>query len=169
MGLPDLPDGWTRYKVKSKFGAGRDFTVLDWETEKQVFLVDGKIGARPKAEVQDAGGAVIYKIKGSMLGIPKHITISDAAGNDFASLRAKAFSIIKDKMKLELASGGTWDLEGSFREKDYKVSSEGQRVAQITQKWVTVRDTYTLDVGPGTDPGLALALLWAVDRWTERD
>jgi uncharacterized protein YxjI len=169
MGLPDLPDGWSRFKVKSKFGAGRDFAVLDWTTEEQRFLVDGKIGARPKAEVQDASGKVVYKIRGSMLGIPKHITITDAAGTEIASLRAKAFSIIKDKMTLSLASGGSWELEGSFREKDYKVSAGGQRVAQITQKWVTIRDTYTLDVSPGTDPGLALALLWAVDRWTERD
>jgi uncharacterized protein YxjI len=42
-------------------------------------------------------------------------------------------------------------------------------MVQITQKWVTVRDAYTLDVADGVDPGLALAVLWAVDRWVERD
>ena len=38
---------------------------------------------------------------------------------------------------------------------------------QITQKWGTIRDAYTLDVADGIDPGLALAVLWAVDGWVE--
>ncbi|BDZ41884.1 hypothetical protein GCM10025865_11830 [Paraoerskovia sediminicola] len=45
----------------------------------------------------------------------------------------------------------------------------GRRIVEITQKWVTVRDKYTVDVAPGTNPGFALALMWAVDRWVERD
>jgi len=49
------------------------------------------------------------------------------------------------------------------------VSAGGRPAVQITQKWVTVRDTYTLDVAEGVDVGLALAILWAVDRWVERD
>ena len=42
-------------------------------------------------------------------------------------------------------------------------------VVRITQKWVTVRDKYTVDVADGADPGLAFAIVWAVDRWVERD
>ena len=40
---------------------------------------------------------------------------------------------------------------------------------QINQKWVTIRDTYNLEVADGVDPGLALAVLWSVDRWVEKD
>jgi uncharacterized protein YxjI len=34
---------------------------------------------------------------------------------------------------------------------------------------VAIRDSYTVDVADGTDVGLALAVVWAVDRWVERD
>jgi hypothetical protein len=34
---------------------------------------------------------------------------------------------------------------------------------------VTIRDSYTLDVREGIDPALALAIVWAVDRWVEKD
>ncbi len=54
MALPPPPAGWNRYLVKSKFGAGRDFAVLDPGTEDQQFFVDGKMGARPKAEIRTA-------------------------------------------------------------------------------------------------------------------
>jgi hypothetical protein len=32
-----------------------------------------------------------------------------------------------------------------------------------------IKDTYGLDVADGIDPGLALAVLWSVDRWVEQD
>jgi uncharacterized protein YxjI len=54
-------------------------------------------------------------------------------------------------------------------EKNYSVSAGGRLVVAITQKRVSIRDAYTLDVVDGVDPGLALAMLWAVDRWVERD
>jgi uncharacterized protein YxjI len=112
---------------------------------------------------------VVYRVKGTTIAIPKHMTISAADGTEIASLRAKAFSMIKDKMTLEVASGDPWTLEGSFLEKNYSVAQAGKPIVQITQKWATIRDSCTLDVADGTDVGLALAILWAVDRWVERD
>ena len=169
MALPPPPAGWTRYMVKSTFGAGRDFAVLDPDTEDQRFFVDGKMGTRPKAEIRDRSDDVVYRVRGRLLGIPKQMAISDASGTEVASLKAQMFSPIKSRMTLTLGDGRTWELEGSFVEKEYAIASEGRPVVQITQKWVTVRDAYTLDVADGIDPGLALAVLWAVDRWVERD
>ena len=169
MAIPPPPAGWNRYLVKSVFGAGRDFKVLDPTTEAQLYFVDGKMGTRPKAEIKDASDALLYRVRGTLFGIPKHITVYDANGNDVADLRAKFFSPIKDVITVTLPDGDDWRLEGSFIEKNYSVTVAGQPAVQITQKWVTVRDTYTLDVREGIDPGLALAVLWAVDRWVERD
>jgi uncharacterized protein YxjI len=169
MALPPPPDGWTRFLVKSKFGAGRDFAVLDPTTEQQRYFVDGKLGARPKAEVRAGSDEVVYQVRGALLGFSRHMTITDARGTEVASLKAKFFSPVKSRMTLEVASGEPWELEGSFIEKNYSVTVAGRPVVEITQKWVTIRDAYTLDVAEGTDPGLALAVLWAVDRWVERD
>jgi uncharacterized protein YxjI len=168
MAVPPAPAGWTRFLVKSKFGAGRDFIVSDPQTEEQRYYVDGKLGLRPHAEIAGGEGA-LYRVRGSLLGIPKRMTITDASGAEITSLKAQMFSPIKSRMTLNMASGEAWMLEGSFIEKNYTVSSAERPIAQISQKWVTIRDTYTLDVAEGIDPGLALAVLWAVDRWVERD
>lgn len=71
-------------------------------------------------------------------------------------------------MTITLPPGGQWDLHGSIMERTYSVTSEGRPVLDITQKWVTVRDTFTLDVADGVDPVLALAVLWGVDRFAEQ-
>ena len=90
--IPAGPAGFTRYLMKSKFGAGRDFAVLDPDTEAQLFFVDGKLGPRPKAEVQAGDGSVIYSVQGQLLGIPKKMSITDASGTEVASLKSKKFS-----------------------------------------------------------------------------
>ena len=162
------PAGWSRYVVKSKFGAGRDFAVTDLQGE-QAYFIDGKMGTRPKADIKNATDEVAYRVRGQLLGVPKKMAILDAHDTELASLKAKMFSPIKSKVNMELADGQHWHVEGSLIEKDYSVSSDGAPIIAISQKWVTVRDAYTLDVIDGIDPGLALAVVWAIDRWVERD
>lgn len=169
MPLPPPAPGWSRFLVKSKFGAGRDFIVSDPETEAQRYFVDGKLGPRPSAEITAGGRGPLYRVRGTLLGIPKRMIISDASGAEVATLKSKMFSPIKSQMTLEMASGEPWILEGSLMEKNYAVSSAGRSIVQISQRWMTIKDTYSLDVADGIDPGLALAVLWSVDRWVEQD
>lgn len=169
MTVPTVPSGWTRLLVKSKFAIGRDFRVLDPDTDEQRYLVDGKIvPLAAHAEVQDSFGNVIYRIRSRPFDLAKQMHITDASGDEVATLRAKRFSPIRERMTLTMAAGGTWELEGSFIEKDYTISSAGRTVATISQKWLSIRDTYSVDVSSGTDPGLVLAVLWAVDHWVEQ-
>lgn len=166
--VPPPPAGWTRLLFKSKFGAGRDFTVLD-ESEQQVLFVDGKLGATPRAEVRDAQDRVTYRVTGQFLGIPKRMEITDASGAGVASLRAKMFSPIKSRMTMTMADGSTWDVEGTIMEKNYTISRGGSPIARISQKWMTVRDKYTVEYVSTLDAGLVMAVIWAIDRWVERD
>lgn len=160
------PSGMTRFMVKSKMGVDRDFEALGPDGQR-AWYVDGKFGPRPAAEVQDASGTVTHRLKGRLLGIPKKISVSDADGTEIASIKAK-ISPLKSKMVITLADGGEWLLEGNLIEKDYTVTSGGAVVATISQKFMTIRDAYTLDVADGVHPGLALATLWAVDAFREQ-
>lgn len=169
MSVPASPAGFHRLVMKSKLGLGRDFQVLDPDTQEQRYLVDGKVGPRPQADVLDASGTLLFSVKGQLLGIPKKMAIHDASGAEVAVLKAKAFSMVKDKMDMHMASGDPWHVEGKLIEKDYTVTSGGRDVVRISQKWLTLRDAYTIDVADGVEVGLALAVVWAIDRWVERD
>lgn len=95
--------------------------------------------------------------------------IETPSGAEVASITAKMFSPIKSRMTVHTAKGHDWQLEGSFMEKKYAMRADGRPVATITQKCVTIRDAYTLDVADGEDVWLVRAVLWAVDRWVEKD
>lgn len=168
MALPTPPAGWSRFLVKGKFAAGRDFAVLDPNSERQLYYIDGKLGWRAQAEVKDADGVVVYRVRGNLLGIPKEVTISDGAGNEVAHLKAKLFSPVRSRMTITAASGESWELVGSVLEKEYTVTAGDQPVLTITQKWMSIRDTFALDVAPGVDPGIAMAIMWSVDRFAEQ-
>ena len=165
---PDVAPGWTQLTFKSKFGAGRDFAVFD-QADNQVLFVDGKLGVTPKAEVRDASDQVVYRVKGQFMGIPKKMAVTDALGNVVASLKAKMFSPIKSRMTMTMGDGGTWDIEGTIMEKKYTISSNGAPVARVSQKWMTVRDKYAVEYVSSLDAGLVMAVIWAIDRWVERD
>ena len=112
--------------------------MLDPQTEDQLFFVDGKIGIRPKADVQSADGTVLYQVRGRLLGIPTRMDVTDAGGNQYAHLHAQAFKFVKDKIDVTLATGEEWLLEGDVIEKNYTVNdSAGRHVIQISQKWIT--------------------------------
>lgn len=166
--MDDVAAGWTRYLVKSKLGLGRDFVVLD-QNEAQVFFVDGKAGLPAKADVKDAAGDTVLSVRGALMPIPKRASLVDASGTTVAELKAKAFSPVKTRMTLTRADGAEWQLEGELFEKNYAITANGSPVIAISQKWVAIRNSYTLDVADGTSVALALGLLWTVDRWVERD
>ena len=165
--MQPAPEGMKRFVVKSQFGMGRDFEILD-ENEQRAYFVDGKFGMRPTAEVQDAEGAIVYKIRGHLMGIPKKVTIMDADDNELATIKSKFFSPIKSQMDLETTDGKQWHLEGNLIEKEYSVTSEGRTILNISQKWMTVRDAYTMDVDESVPPALAAAMIWAVDAFREQ-
>ncbi len=161
------PEGMKRFFVVSKYGMGRDFEILG-EDEQRVFFVDGKMGIKPTAEIQDATGAVVMKAEGKLLGIPKRMVITDATGVEIASLKAK-ISPLKSRIEIALPDGSGWLLEGNLMEKDYNVTAaDGRTVLSISQKWMTVRDRYAMDVADGVDPAFAAAVLWTVDAFREQ-
>jgi uncharacterized protein YxjI len=169
MAIPPAPPGWTRFLVRGKLAAlGRDFDVLDPATEEPVFHVDGKWGMRPRAEVRDATGAVRANVRGAATGLKKQLTITDAGGAEVAHLSGRFISPVRNSMTIAVAGGEEWLLQGSIMERTYQVTSGGRRVIDITQQWVKVRDTFTLDVADGVDPTLALAVFWGVDRFAEQ-
>lgn len=101
--MSTAPAGMTQFVVKSRFGLDRDFEALGPDGQRAWF-VDGKVGVRPAAEVQDAAGAVVYRLKGRLMGVPEILTVSDSEGNEVATVKAK-FSPVKSRMVVTLADG----------------------------------------------------------------
>ena len=164
--MQPVAEGVSRFSVKSEFGLGNNLEILD-ENERKVCFVDGKFGIRPFAEVRDASGRIVYKMRGQLMGIPKKVTLLDADDHELATIKAK-LSPVKNEMNLEAADGTNWHLEGDLVEKEYTVTAEGRTIIHIDQKLTMFRDAYLMDVDDSVPLVLAAAFVWAAYSFREQ-
>ena len=115
-----------------------------------------------------------------------HFSISDAHGNEVASIVERKLG--RDKMVIELAGGakvtvkkalvgvrdrfsidvdGGRDLHahGNLVDHEYEIAKDGPggKVAEISKKWFSIRDTYGVEMDADQDPVLILAVTVAID------
>lgn len=169
MPVPPPTAGWNRLLVKSKFSFARDFSAVDPSSGELRYSVKSSLGFRLRAQIRDASGVPLFAATGKVMTITRQITVADARGAHVAHLKDRPLSPLRDKVDISLADGERWLLKGDLMEKNYTVTAaNGEAVIAITQKWVTVLDAYTVDVRQDVEPGLALAIVWALDRWVEQ-
>jgi uncharacterized protein YxjI len=55
-------------------------------------------------------------------------------------------------------------VTGSILDKDFEITAGGEILARISRAWFRIRDTYGVEVEPGQDDVLFLAIAAALDR-----
>jgi uncharacterized protein YxjI len=53
--------------------------------------------------------------------------------------------------------------KGNFVDHEYEIDREGRAVANVSKRWFRVRDTYGVEIQPGEDDALVLAIAVCVD------
>ncbi|GAB3497497.1 LURP-one-related/scramblase family protein [Nocardiopsis coralliicola] len=155
------------------FDIGDDYWVTD-EEGNRVYLVDGKaMRLRTTFELKDTDGNELLRIREKKISVRDQMRI-DRDGDVIATVRERMFNPIKEKLIVELADGGEWEVHGDLLSKEYVISDSNGTVGHISRKWFRMRDTYAVDVNTyrpdiGSDPSLVIAVAVAVDALTGDD
>jgi uncharacterized protein YxjI len=154
-----------RYLVRERlFSIGDDSWVTDERGDK-VFLVDGKaLRLRETFELKDASGAVLATIKKK-----KFLTLTDTMeiehdGAVAATVRKKLFSPLHHRADIEIPGRGELEAVGNIIDKDFEIRDGRQVIAQVSRSWFRIRDTYGVDVAPGENDALIVAIAICLDR-----
>jgi uncharacterized protein YxjI len=153
-----------RYLVREKiFSIGADFWVTD-EQGNQVFLVDGQaLALRQTFELQDRSGAVVATIRKKLWSWRDTMEI-ERDGAVIATVQPAVFSPLQHRSDILLAGGSQMEAVGNFLEKEFEIRYGGTVVAQVSRSWFAMRDTYAVDVPPGQDAALMIAIAVSLDR-----
>jgi uncharacterized protein YxjI len=54
-------------------------------------------------------------------------------------------------------------VKGNFVDHEYEIERDGKRIAEVSKKWLRVRDSYGVEVDDPADVVLVLAVTVAVD------
>jgi len=154
-----------RYAVREKlFSIGDDYWITDERGDK-AFLVDGKVlRLRQTLEIQDPGGRVLVTVRKKLIAMHESMEIEED-GALAATVRKALVSPLHHRFTVELADGRELDVTGSILDKEFEITAGGGQVlARISRAWFRIRDTYGVDVAPGQDDVLFLAIAVALDR-----
>jgi uncharacterized protein YxjI len=142
---------------------GDDYWIED-ESGQRAFKVDGKaFRIRDTFVLEDAAGQEVAKIQERKLTIRDTMKIERSGGD--ATVK-KALVGFRDRFKIEVEGGADLTAHGNLVDHEYQIESDGNDVASVSKKWFRVRDTYGVEVEPGQDDALILAITVCIDAMT---
>ena len=154
----------TRYQMREKlFSIGDDAWIED-DDGRKAFKVDGKaLRMRSTFVLEDAAGNEVASIQEKALSIRDTMRI-ERNGQPVATIKKALVSPLRDKFSIDFEAGGSWDAHGNILDHEYEIENGRDKIAEVSKKWFRVRDTYGIEVTPGQDDGLVLAIAVAIDE-----
>jgi len=154
-----------RLKVRERlFAFGDDFWIENGRGQR-AYLVDGKaLRVRDTLLFKDMQGQERYKLQEKMVRVRDTMTLYTADGQTAATIKKALITPLRDRYTVDLPGQPGLETQGNILHHEYTIEQGGRPVATISKRWFRVRDTYSIDVVPGTiDPLLAVAMTVAID------
>ena len=149
------------------FAIGDDFWIEN-EAGEKVFKVDGKaLRLRDTLILQDASEGDLFKIQNKALHVRDTMKI-ERDGDTVATVKKALVHVVHDRFTVEVEGGEDLEAKGNIVDHEYKIERDGDRVAEISKRWFRVRETYGIEVAPGQDDALILAIVVCIDQMSHR-
>jgi uncharacterized protein YxjI len=147
------------------FAIGDDFWVED-EAGERAFKVDGKaLRIRKTLVLEDPSGGELYKIQEKKLHIRDTMDV-ERGGETVARVKKALITPLRERFSIEVEGGEDMEAKGNIVDHEYKIERGGEPVAEVSKRWFRVRDTYGIEIGPGQDDALILAVTVCIDQMT---
>ena len=154
----------TRYTLREKLvSIGDDSWIEDADGER-VFKENGKaLRLRRTLIVETPSGDELFTIRERKLTIRDKMTI-ERRGDVIATVQKALISPLRERYKIELDGGGELEAHGNIVDHEYEIERDGRTIAEISKRWLRVRDTYGIEIAQGEDEALVLAAAVCIDQ-----
>ncbi|HSO12881.1 MAG TPA: LURP-one-related family protein [Anaerolineales bacterium] len=153
-----------RYKIRQKLvSIGDDFWIENQDGQK-IFKVDGKaLRIRKTLVFEDVKGRMLCKIQERLLAIKDTMVIEDANGDQMAVIKKALIAPLRDRWDVKVKNGSDLVVQGNILDLEYSIKQGRRKVAEVSRKWFTITDTYGVEIAPGQNDVLILAVAIAID------
>ena len=151
------------YLIREKmFRLAEDSDITD-ETGRLVLRVDGKVmSLHHRLILHDPAGRELAQVARRLVALrPTYeITID---GQQVAEVRKHLFTPFREQFTLAVPGGRDMELTGDLVSHEFTIERDGQTVGTISKRWLSLTDSYAVDVAPGENDLLVLASVLALD------
>ena len=158
----------THYQMREKLASiGDDFWIENNRGEK-VYKVDGKaLRVRQTMIFEDHSGRELAKIQERMLRVKDSMEVEDPSGHQIAMVKKAMITPVRDRWTVKIKGGPDLEVQGNILDHEYTIGGGRDKVAEVSKKWFRVRDTYGVEIEPGQDDVLILAVTACIDQMAQ--
>ncbi len=153
-----------RYQMREKMVSIGDDYWIENDRGERAFKVDGKaLRVRQTLVFEDANGVERCRIQERIMRIRDSMEIEGPDGGRLAAVRKAMITPLRDRWSVDITSGPDLEVQGNILDHEYTIEAGGAKVAEVSKQWFRIRDTYGVEIAPGQDDVLILAITVAVD------
>jgi uncharacterized protein YxjI len=156
------PEG-TQYTMREKmFAIGDDFWIE--HDGERAFKVNGKaLRLRKTLVLESPGGEELFTIQEKKLSVRDKMEI-ERGGKTVATIKKALISPLRERYSIEVEGGEDLEAKGNIVDHEFEIKRGGDKVAEVSKRWLRMRDTYGVEVLPGQDDALILACTVCIDQ-----
>ena len=160
----------TRYKIRQKmFSIGDDFWIENQEG-RRVFKVDGKaLRLRKTLIFEDMNGNKLCQIQERWLPIRETMAIDGPDGEQIAVVKKALIAPLRDRWSINVKNGPDLTVQGNILDHEYTIKEGRNKIAEVSKRWLSLTDTYGVEIDPGQNDILILAVAIAIDMMAHDD
>jgi uncharacterized protein YxjI len=134
---------------------------------QKVYKVDGKaLRVRDTLKFKDSKGNVLCQIQEKKVRVKDSMEVEGPGGEKLAVIKKAIISPVRDRFTVKIKSGPDLEVQGNILDHEYTIGEGRDKVAEISKKWFRVRDTYGVDITPGQNEIVILAVTVCIDQMT---
>jgi len=137
---------------------------IDDSNGNRAYEVDGKfLAVRRSLILKDTSGRELYEINASLAHV--HKTFEVKQGDRVVMTLQKALmTFIGERFTITAADGGQMKVTGNWAGREFHVQKDGTDVIYASRQFFSLHDAYGIQVSPGFDAPLALAIVVALEQ-----
>ena len=157
-----------RYQVREKIlRLGEDNDILN-EAGQPALQVDGKVlSLHGLMLVNDLAGTEVARVSRKLVALLATYDIALAAGGT-AEVHQRFTGPFHPKWNISVAGGAELEMGGNFAGHDFTISENGQTIATVSKAWISLADSYGVDIVEGQNDLLLLCCVLALEAEQDR-
>jgi len=162
---PRTAAGVNRYIMRQRvFALGQDFYINN-AAGQPVYKIDGKVRlVKESLKFRDMQGNLLYQLDERVLRIRESFDILRPNGQLAAKVHNAILDPLRERFTIEIPGQPNLTTMGKVIWAQYDVLRGGQPIAKISKQFSWIgRDQYVVDVMPGEDDCLILAVTVVID------